>query len=163
MANGGAFWKNPVFVRFLRSRLRREEMLPSIAVVVLISGCLVAWSVGCEVDGKAVPIYGLVMVEALVLLVVGSFAVATAVAQSRESGVLELLRTSRESPLITALGFVLAATAREGVLSACTLPFLLAVSLLGWAGVGGFAYLAVSVLSSAFVCYPLAARAWDWL
>lgn len=157
MANGGAFWKNPVFVRFLRSRLRREEMLPSIAVVVLISGCLVAWSVGCEVDGKAVPIYGLVMVEALVLLVVGSFAVATAVAQSRESGVLELLRTSRESPLITALGFVLAAAAREGVLFACTLPFLLAVSLLGWAGVGGFAYLAVSVLSSAFVCYPLAA------
>lgn len=159
MAEEIVFWENPLFVRFRRSRLRSQQTLPAILAVVVICGCLMWWSYVADVTKDGGGFTALLVVQGILLLLIGTNEVAMAVAQSRDSGMLDLHRISPQTSLATAVGFVLGGSVREWVLFACTLPFLLYASLAGKPGIDGFVVSLVAMASCALLYHSLAAMA----
>ncbi|MCE5219584.1 hypothetical protein LLH03_21390, partial [bacterium] len=107
MAEEIVFWENPLFVRFRRSRLRSQQTLPAILAVVVICGCLMWWSYAADLMKDGGGFTALLVVQGILLLLIGTNEVAMAVAQSRDSGMLDLHRISPQTSLATAVGFVL--------------------------------------------------------
>ncbi|MGD0113183.1 MAG: hypothetical protein ABSD48_15095 [Armatimonadota bacterium] len=131
--------ENPVLVKHVRSRLRLQHLIPLIVIVIALCICISWAGIVSGRDRSAVT--SITVLQALILFLVGAAAVATAVSNARESGMLDFHRISPQQPAAITLGFLLGAPIREYVLFACTLPFslLLAVgagySILGWLAV----------------------------
>jgi hypothetical protein len=133
------FADNPLLIKHIRTRLRRQHLLPGLAVVVIISG-LITWAGFPQVtentgpndlwQARAGAFLCLIILQGLLLLLVGSASVAGSVAQARESGMMDFHRISPQRPVALALGFLLGGPIREYLLFAATLPF--AAVLLLW-------------------------------
>ena len=118
--------KNPVLVKHLRSRLRPQHLIPLVLMVVAICACI-TWA-SMAADDPRGGLMGLITFQGLLLFLVGSSAVAAAVSNARESGMLDFHRISPQRPLALSLGFLLGAPVREFILFACTLPFALVLA-----------------------------------
>lgn len=114
------FVDNPLIVKHIRSRLRRKDLLTPLVMVVIIS-LFVTW-LGNEYEGLAA-LFTLFVLQGLLLFIGGTAQVANAVAQARDSGILDFHRISPQPPLSMSIGFLLGAPAREWVLSAAIVPF----------------------------------------
>lgn len=146
------FRDNPILVKHIRARLRRQHLIPWVAVVFILSTCIAyagysSWQQMREQILKNhdpsyyfgisnVPLYqaltALLILQAVILFLVGVTQVAGSVAQARENGILDFHRISPLRPVTMALGFLLGGSIREYLLYACTLPAMIVViSLLG--------------------------------
>jgi hypothetical protein len=116
---------NPLFVKHLRSRLRRAQFVPPAVIVGVICICISyagyqlswfknGWAFGC-----------LLTVQGILLTIMGASQVASAVGGARESGILDFHRVSPVPPLAVTLGFFFGAPIREYALVGMTLPFTL--------------------------------------
>jgi hypothetical protein len=116
---------NPLFVKHLRSRLRRAQFVPPAVIVGVICICIsyAGYQLNYFKNGWA---FGwLLSVQGILLSIMGASQVASAVGGARESGILDFHRVSPVSPLAVTLGFFFGAPIREYALFGMTLPFTL--------------------------------------
>ena len=119
------FLDNPIFVKHLRSRLRRPQVMPAAVVVLVLCLCISygGYQLGGFANGGA---FGTLLgLQSIILAIIGASQVSTAVGGARESGILDFHRVSPLSPLAVTLGFFFGAPVREYLLFALTVPFTL--------------------------------------
>lgn len=150
---------NPLLVKHVRSRLRGQQLLPFVIVIVIIAACILwgVWATDTLKSGAA--FIGLLVLQVLLLVVVGTNEVASAVANAKHSGTLDFHRISPQSPVETALGFILGAPLRELVLVLVTLPFSVAAVIMGRPGLSGLLLTLIVLIASALLFHTLAALA----
>lgn len=153
------FRDNPLLIKHARSRLRTQQIVPYMIVVGLVCGCIL-WGVASGNAFKDGAAYlGILLVQAGLLLLVGTSEVATAVASARESGTLDFHRISPQPPSAIAVGFIIGAALREWVMFAVTLPFSLVAIAFGPPGPLGLLATLVVLVCSALLFHTLAALA----
>ncbi|WP_435008849.1 hypothetical protein P12x_000098 [Tundrisphaera lichenicola] len=159
-----ALWlDNPLLVKHARSRLRRMQVLPWVAVVMIIALCIVM--TGYQYDGLrgGGTFGGLMGLQAIILAIVGAAQVGSSVGKARESGILDFHRASPMAPAAVALGFFFGAPIREYLLFAATLPFSLICVFTGRPSLYGAFQLMVPLVLAAWALHALAlfnALAW---
>jgi hypothetical protein len=116
---------NPILVKHARSRLRRQQLLPAIAGVVVIAALITWGAVAADIVRNGAGFWMILTLQIAILFLGGTVQVASSVAYSRDSGILDFHRISPVRPLALTLGFLLGGPIREYVLYACTLPFAL--------------------------------------
>ena len=108
------FTDNPLLIKHIRARLRRQQLLPMLAVVVIICGLITfagfprvteATSMDDLLNARVGAILFLFLLQCILLLLAGSAAVAGSVALARESGMMDFHRISPQRPVALALGF----------------------------------------------------------
>jgi len=152
-------WENPLLLKHVRSRLRGQQLVPFIVVIVLVCGCIM-WGVSVTNTFKdGVAFIMILFLQGALLLLVGTSEVGSAVAGAKHSGMLDFHRISPQSPVATALGFILGAPIREWVLVAVTLPFSIAAVAMGPPGLDGLAITMLVLIPSALLFHTLAALA----
>ncbi len=147
---------NPIFIKHVRSRLRRQPLAAGVVVVLVLSMCIV-WA-GYEndafVNGRAFE--WLVMLQGVILVIMGASQVGSAVGGARLSGILDFHRVSPLTPAELTLGFFFGAPIREYLLFACTLPFVVLFMAFGVPTVHGYIQLFLFLLAIAWVFHGLA-------
>jgi len=115
--------ENPIFVKHVRSRLRKQPLVTAIVVVQALCLCIV-WA-GYQLDSfqSGGTFRTLFLLQIVILLVLGASQAGAAVGGSRASGILDFHRVSPLSPSELVLGFFFGAPIREYVLVATTLPY----------------------------------------
>jgi hypothetical protein len=147
---------NPIFVKHVRSRLRKQPLAVSIVVLLVICLCIVwaGYQLQTLQNGQA---FGLLLtLQFIVLVVMGAAQVGLAVGTARAAGILDFHRVSPLSPTELTLGFFFGAPIREYILFACTLPFSLLFLAFGTPSLHGFVQLMVLLIASAWVIHGLA-------
>src|SRR5208337_4987806 len=107
---------NPIFVKHFRSRLRRQPLISSIVITVVLCLCI-AWGgyqLGAFLSGRA---FGTLLgLQSLILAIMGAAQVGTSVTSARASGILDFHRVSPLTPAELTLGFFFGAPIREYLL-----------------------------------------------
>src|SRR5437588_6462945 len=146
---------NPLFIKHVRSRMRRAAVLPSIVLVCFLSVCIIvmeekAWPPGMGWGSQA-----FFFMQGIILLLMGGSQVAQAVASVKESGMLDFHRITPVPPRVQVLGFLLGAPIRAWTLFACTLPFALYTAVTGPWGVLGFTKVLLVQMTGALLYHAL--------
>ncbi len=142
---------NPIFVKHVRSRLRRQPLLSAIVVTVVLCICI-TWG-GFVLDAfKTGGAFGtLFALQAVILAIMGSTQVGTSVASARASGILDFHRVSPLSATELVLGFFFGAPIREYLLLACTLPFVVLCLAMGVPDFRGLVQLMIVLIATSWV------------
>lgn len=152
-----AMWvDNPLFVKHVRSRLRKGQFLAP-AVVVGAICILIAYASHVNnwyANGWAFGAF--LAIQTITLGIMGSTQVSAAVGGARESGILDFHRVSPLSPLAVTLGFFFGAPVREYVLAGMTLPFVLICAAKDAPSFGNALQLEVSTLLSCWLLHSIA-------
>jgi hypothetical protein len=150
---------NPLFVRYVRSRLRRSAVLPGIVVVAFLSLCIVWINSQAKGPNNPNPDVGSQMFfwfQGILLVLIGGSQVASAIAQMKESGMIDFHRITPVPPAVQTIGIMVGAPIRELVLYVVTLPFALYLAIDGPIGVTNFAKLLLVQFGSTLMYYSLA-------
>jgi hypothetical protein len=147
---------NPILVKHMRSRLRKQPLAAASVVVFVLCICI-AWA-GMQLQSLANGgTFGLLLgLQSVILVVMGATQVGSAVGAARASGILDFHRVSPLTPTELTLGFFFGAPIREYVLFACTLPFSLFCLAFGTPSVHGFVQLMVLLIACAWLFHGLA-------
>lgn len=133
-----AWLDNPIFVKHLRARLRRQQIFPPLIVVLVLSAFIVWFGLPIahpdaypgQVEASwSGALTMLICLQAFILCLIGTSQVASSVAQARESGMMDFHRISPQTPAALVWGFLLGGPIREYLLFACTLPLFYALLL----------------------------------
>jgi hypothetical protein len=146
---------NPIFVKHLRSRLRRQPFLSALVITVVLCLCI-TWG-GFQLDafktgGALGALYAL---QAIILCILGSTQVGTSISSARASGILDFHRVSPLSPTELVLGFFFGAPVREYLLLACTLPFSFLCLAMGSLDFRALLQLMIVLVSTSWVLHGL--------
>jgi hypothetical protein len=151
---------NPLFVKHVRSRLRRSAVLPGMIVIVFLSMCIVFINNyiarGPNNPEPDVGSHMFFWLQGILLVLMGGSQVASAIAQMKESGIIDFHRITPVPPSVQTIGIMLGAPIRELILYATTLPFAIFLAIDGPIGVTNFAKLFLVQLGSALMYYSLA-------
>jgi len=128
------FGVNPLWTRGLRSRVRLPHLL-SWGLVVFTVATFVAMTAfmtmtqrgiaSTEEAAKAV-LPGLIIIQGIILMMMGTSAVAGGIARERDEGLLDYVRMTPMSPTARIIGYLFGLPMREYVLFAITLPLVIA-------------------------------------
>lgn len=152
-----ALWlDNPILVKHARSRLRRMQVLPAVAVVMIIALSIVLMGYQYDRLAGGGTYGGLMLLQSVILAVMGASQIAVAVGKTRESGILDFHRASPMSPTALTLGFYFGAPIREYLMFAATLPFSLICVFMGRPSPLGFVQLMVPLVLAAWVMHAIA-------
>jgi hypothetical protein len=146
---------NPLFVKHVRSRLRRGVVMPSIVIVCFFSLCIVWLDLSIFKADDAVGSHLFFWLQALILMLMGGSQVAAAVGYVKESGILDFHRVTPVPPSVQALGFLLGAPIREWILFGCTLPFALVCAIHGPWELSGFTKVLLVQITGAFLYHAI--------
>ncbi len=117
------WFDNPILIKHVRSRLRRQPALSSLSVVVLLCLCVAYAGYALDIFKTGSAAGMIVAIQFVLLVIMGSGQVGASVSGARTSGILDFHRVSPMSPTELTLGFFFGAPIREYVLFAATLPF----------------------------------------
>lgn len=127
-----AIWKNPVFLRYCRSRLRIKGLGIFLLLAVLISSFIVgiAVSTGSRMrldpaDAARGAIIPLMVLQGFILFILGTAQVSGGMTAERDEGVIDYQRLIPMSPLAKVVGYLFGLPVREYVAFLATLPFSL--------------------------------------
>ena len=153
-----ALWlDNPILIKHARSRLRPMQMLPWVAVVMIVALCIVLLGYSYNGLSGGETFGGLMALQAIVLAIVGAAQVGSSVGRARESGILDFHRASPMTPSALALGFFVGAPIREYLMFAATLPFsMVCVVYQGLPSLYGFFQLIAPIVLAAWIMHALA-------
>ncbi len=112
---------NPILVKHVRSRLRRQEVTP-VAIMVAVLGIFAVWMGSFSPSREALSFMLVVILQGFLVFVMGTSQVATQVMHARASGMLDFHRISPLPPATIVAGFLLGAPIREYALAACLIP-----------------------------------------
>ena len=146
---------NPIFVKYLRSRLRMQALLSGIVVVQALCLCI-AWA-GFQLNtfqnGGAFA--ALFLLQIIIIMAVGGTQIASSVGACRQLGILDFHRVSPLSRDELTLGFFFGAPVREYVLVATTLPYALLCVGFGVPSALGFIQLIIALVAFAWLFHGL--------
>src|ERR1700722_233867 len=147
---------NPILVKHIRSRLRKQPLAAAMVVVFVFCICI-AWA-GIQLQSLASGgTFGLLLgLQSVILIVMGATQVGSAVGAARASGILDFHRVSPLTPTELTLGFFFGAPIREYVLFACTLSFVALFLAFGVPSVHSFIQLVIFMVAIAWVFHGLA-------
>ncbi|MCY3017036.1 MAG: hypothetical protein NT171_20385 [Planctomycetota bacterium] len=152
---------NPIIIKHIRARLRPAQAMPGAVALFCLAATLTWLAFASQpADGQGGGfVFGLLLcLLALVLVVLGSEQVATAVSVARETGILDFHRISPLPPAEVALGFFLGAPIREACYAALLVPFLAATAILA-----GIPWTSLFDLVATVVFVALLVHAWQLL
>lgn len=123
---------NPLLLKGLRSRVRLKHLLSWGIVTVTITAfvalltymTMTEQELASREDAAMAVIPGIIVIQAIVLMMFGTGAVAAGVSSEREDGLLDYVRMTPMSPTSKIIGYLFGLPAREYILFALTLPFL---------------------------------------
>ncbi|MBM3458959.1 MAG: hypothetical protein FJX77_10565, partial [Armatimonadetes bacterium] len=124
-----SFLDNPVLIKHIRSRLRRQHLMPPLIMALVIASTICWGSLALESGRRLTGLAFLLIVQSGILFVGGSSQVGLAVAQARTAGILDFHRISPQHPFSLAVGFILGGPILEWVLFAAMTPFALVLGL----------------------------------
>lgn len=125
-------WVNPIWQKSARSRLRVRHLaswgIVTVTVTAFVSTIIYTTMTEREmatpeVAAKAV-LPGIIVIQAVLLMMFGTGAVAAGISQEREGGLLEYQRMTPMRPSSKILGYLFGLPVREYALFAMTLPFV---------------------------------------
>ena len=147
---------NPILVKHVRSRLRKEPLIVSIVIVIVLCVCII-WA-SYQITGlpKGAMIGLLFTLQTVVLAIMGSAQVASSIGSARASGILDFHRVSPLTTTELTLGFFFGAPIREYILFACTLPFSALFVATGSIRMRGFIQLMIVLFATAWILHGLA-------
>lgn len=155
---------NPIFVKHLHNRFHPRQFYPLLAIVLVLA-VLITWyglAVAHPADNKDALLEAwrtaailLIFLQGC-LLIIGSSQIATAVAQARKSGILDVQHISTQSPEKLAMVFLLDAPLREFLLFICTLPCTLVLALSQPAHAVGLSLVMVELVVFTLFCNTIA-------
>jgi hypothetical protein len=147
---------NPLFVKHIRSRLRRGALMPSVVIVAFFSLCIVWLDFAVfKDDNPGLGSHFFFWMQVVILLLIGGSQVATSVGYVKESGILDFHRITPVPSSVQALGFLLGAPIREWILFACTLPFALICAVNGPWGLTGFTKVLLVQITGALLYHSI--------
>ena len=164
--DGGAvpFWNlvaNPIFRRYVRSRLRAKALIPWMLVVgIVVTFVFLAVWVGGTKNGFDTVVIGrtvlmvLVPIQAFLLMLVGTGAVASGIMLEGADGGIEYQRLTPLAPLTKIVGYLFGLPIREYCLVLVTLPFSVIGAITGEVPLGLLFSLYAALFTSA-VLYHL--------
>ncbi len=125
-------WRNPIFIRYCRSKLRWKGLLGWASVTFLFSGFIFSIIYFSSLRGSAVTsqeaalatIPALLIVQALIMMCKGSFSVAAGITREGLEGVLDYQRLTPMSPLRKIIGYLFGLPVLDYVLFLITVPFM---------------------------------------
>jgi hypothetical protein len=150
---------NPLFVKHVRSRLRRSAVLPGIIIVVFLSLCIVWVNSQAKGPNDPHPTVGSMIffwLQGFILVLLGGSQVAAAIAQMKDSGIIDFHRITPLPAPVQTIGIMVGAPIRELILYAVTLPFATYLALDGGIGITNFCKLLLVQLCGALMYYGLA-------
>lgn len=139
---------NPLITKHLRTRLRKRDLLTPAAIVALV--CMFVYLQ--EPKGR---IFALLAVQGVLLFIIGTYQVESAVNRARVARLLDFHRFSPLSPLTVVLGFLFGAPVREWLLAAVVVPFELSQLPASGMSVDTFALLVASMTVCAVLYHLL--------
>lgn len=130
--NAWKLWKNPIFLRYCRSRLRPGAVGVVVLIDLLVAGFIVAMA--CSLSSSARiqiniedaargAVIPLMVFQGLVLFVFGTAQVSGGMIAERDEGVIDYQRLAPMSPLAKVLGYLFGLPVREYAMFLGTLPF----------------------------------------
>jgi hypothetical protein len=151
-----AIFDNPIFVKHVRSRLRKNQVMPSVIIVVVLA--MLAMYAGFALGGleEGVIFVLLYFAQGFILMLLGTNQVAATVAAARDSEILDFHRVSPLRPSTIALGFLLGAPIREYLLVLVLTPFTALCAILGEPGLASYVILLALLWSSSLLFHTLA-------
>ncbi len=130
---------NPLWQKSLRARLRLKHIISWGVVTLTLTAfvSLIIYTTMTEqemapkdVAAKAV-LPGIIVIQAILLMMLGTGSVAAGVARERDEGLLDYQRMTPMSPTAKILGYLFGLPVREYALFAMTLPFVAAAVWIG--------------------------------
>ncbi len=123
---------NPLLLKGFRARVRLKHMLSwgviTVAVTAFISLMtyltMTEREMSTREDAAMAVLPGVIVIQAIVLMMFGTGAVASGVASEREDGLLDYVRMTPMSPTSKILGYLFGLPVREYILFALTVPFV---------------------------------------
>lgn len=147
---------NPLFIKHVRSRLRKGQAVP-VGVVVVVLCLLLIW-LGYLHNGFADgSIFSMTIgLQSIVLVIIGASQVASSAGGVRETGILDFHRISPVPETVITAGFFLGAPIREYVLAALTLPLSAYCASQGKPGLGEWVQIQIALVLVAWVFHGTA-------
>lgn len=132
------FAANPLWVKGLRERCRLKHMLTwgviwltlATFVFLMIYITMVEQQVSTRADAAKAALPGILVIQAVILMLFGTGAVASGVSQERDEDLLDYVRMTPMSPTAKVLGYLFGLPAREYLLVAATMPLVLIIMLI---------------------------------
>lgn len=111
---------NPIFVKHVRSRLRRQPTMAAVSLMYVTCLCILfaGFQLGFLYSGGYFAT--IFLVQCIVLVGVGAARISESVVKSRTSGILAFHRLSPLTPTELTLGFFFGPPVREYLLAVCT-------------------------------------------
>ncbi|MBD28474.1 MAG: hypothetical protein CMP45_06120 [Rickettsiales bacterium] len=124
-------WSNPIFRRYLRSRLRPAPLITWIIIVLTFTATLFfLFFYGSEFRLKGSPeaaaqdaCIPVLFIQMLILLFMGTGSVAGGISREAADGMVDYQRLTPMTPLSKIVGYLFGLPVREYVLFATTVPF----------------------------------------
>lgn len=127
------FWKltaNPIFNRYVRSRLRAKALIPWLLVVGILATFvfLLIWVGGTSNGGDELLVGRVILIvmipiQAFLVMIMGTGAVASGIMLEGADGGIDYQRLTPLSPLAKIVGYLFGLPVREYCLFLVTLPF----------------------------------------
>jgi hypothetical protein len=138
-------WKNPIFLRYCRARLRPVGLGVSCLISLLVTGFLfqIIRTVSdnrselSAVDVERTPLVTLLVLQAVILFVFGTAQASGGMTSERDEGVIDYQRLLPMTPASKVIGYLFGLPVRETVMFLVTLPFTL------WCFIRGEVHLSV--------------------
>ncbi len=150
------WFDNPLFIKHVRSRLRKQALLTSIVVVQVLCLCIAWGDTSSTRFRPAAPLRPCCRSRSWCWSSWGRPRSGPRSAARRASGILDFHRVSPLSPAELTLGFFFGAPIREYVLFATTLPYAALCLAFGAPSVHGFIQLMILLFAVAWLFHGLA-------
>ncbi len=128
---------NPLIVKGYRERLRLKHVLTWGVVVIVVAGFIyaIAFFLASNqgklqaTDANAIALAALLVLQAIILMLIGTGSVATGIVQERSARVLDYQRMTPMSPTSKIIGYLFGLPAREYFLAALVFPYIIVAAL----------------------------------
>ena len=129
---------NPLLLKGFRARVRLKHMLSWGVVTVALTAFVALMTyltmteqeLASREEAAMAVLPGVIVIQAIVLMMFGTGAVASGVASEREDGLLDYVRMTPMSPTSKIFGYLFGLPVREYILFALTLPFIVIAVLI---------------------------------
>jgi hypothetical protein len=127
-------WKNPIFLRYCRARLRPTALSVACLLTVMIAGFMFQMIRTLsennrlnlsDSDVERTPLIALLILQSVILFVLGTAQASGGMTAERDEGVIDYQRLLPMTPAAKVLGYLFGLPIREYAMFACTLPFVI--------------------------------------
>lgn len=132
-------WRNPLLIRFVRSRLRPRRALIWLLITFVFTAFVftlayvpsVEREMMTQVEAARTTLIPLFVIQGIILMLMGTGAVASGVVQEKITGTLDYQRLTPMAPSAKIIGYLFGLPIREYAMVAITLPFTAFALFLG--------------------------------